>query len=206
MIPTESESRAWMTAFQQSGDQAAGKALINAFYPFVISLIRRHVADFATVEDLTQQTFVRCFSRADQWKKDKPLEPWLARIAINLCRDHFRSRQKMTELRWSDLSANEQAALEATSYPSENRTDRHLEILASRARQAPMLEESRAPTGFAVDVLKSCRPLASDVAPNSISEGNTWRGWLFDRQWTRSSDESDETLLWMRFSLASLPI
>ncbi len=123
MRPTESESRAWMTAWQQSGDQATGTALIEAFYPFVISLIRRHVADFETAEDLTQQTFVRCFSKANQWKMDSPLEPWLARIAINLCRDHFRSRQKKRELRWSDLSQNEQAAMEATSQPSEASSD-----------------------------------------------------------------------------------
>jgi len=108
-----------MTVWQQSDDQAAGTALIEAFYPFVISLIRRHVADFATVEDLTQQTFVLCFFKADQWKQGKPMEPWLARIAINLCRDHFRSRQAKRELRWSDLSKNEQAAMEATSEPSE---------------------------------------------------------------------------------------
>ena len=123
MIPTESESRAWMTAWMQSGDQVAGKALIDAFYPFVISLIRKHVAEFETVEDLTQQTFVRCFSKANQWKMDKPLEPWLARIAINICRDHYRSRRTKFELRWSDLSEHEQTALEAVSQTPEAGAD-----------------------------------------------------------------------------------
>ena len=123
MIPTESESRAWMAAWKQVGDQAAGKALIDAFYPFVISLIRKHVADFGVVEDLTQQTFVRCLTKADQWQMDRPLEPWLARIAINLCRDYFRSRRGKRELRWSDLSENEQAAMEATLQTSESEAE-----------------------------------------------------------------------------------
>ncbi len=87
-----------------------------------------------------------------------------------------------------------------------NRIDRHLEILASRARQAPMLEQAPAPTGFAAGVLKACRPLSRDLPLNSMADGKTWSGWFLDRQWTRSRAESDESLLWMKFSLASLPI
>ncbi len=62
MIPTESQSRSWMSAWRDSGDQTAGRALIDAFYPFVISLIRRHIVDREAVEDLAQQTFVRCYA------------------------------------------------------------------------------------------------------------------------------------------------
>lgn len=87
-----------------------------------------------------------------------------------------------------------------------NRIDRHLEILASRARQSPQSEETNAPTGFAFGVLKACRPLAREVPLNSIAEVKTSSGWFLDPQWTRSRAESDESLLWMKFSLASLPI
>jgi RNA polymerase sigma-70 factor (ECF subfamily) len=118
MIPPESQTRAWMAAWQESSDPAAGRALVDAMYPFVAALVRRHVSDPGDIEDLAQQTFVRCFSKADQWKPDKPLEPWLARIALNLCRDYFRSQKAKRELRWSDLSELEQAAMTATAQTS----------------------------------------------------------------------------------------
>jgi RNA polymerase sigma-70 factor, ECF subfamily len=107
-----------MVSWRETGDPVSGRALVDAMYPFVAALIRRHVADLGAIEDLAQQTFVRCFSKADQWKPDKPLEPWLARIALNLCRDYFRSQRSRRELRWSDLSEKEQAAMTATAQTS----------------------------------------------------------------------------------------
>lgn len=114
MIPTDSESRAWMRAWLQHGDEAAARALMEEHYPFVMSLVRRHVPDHGTAEDLAQQTFVRCFARAAQWDDTKPLEPWLARIALNQCRDHYRALRVRPELRWSDLPEGERQALDAT--------------------------------------------------------------------------------------------
>ncbi len=114
MISDQSQSREWMGAWLHCGDHAAARALMSRYQGFVISLVRRHVADRGAEEDLVQQTFVNCFAKASQWNPDKPLEPWLARIALNLCRDHYRARRVRPELRWSDLTDGEQAAMEAT--------------------------------------------------------------------------------------------
>jgi len=123
MTSTDSESRAWMGAWLQGSDEAAARALMERFYPFVTSLIRRHVADHGIVEDLAQQTFARCFAKAAQWDHTKPLEPWLARIAINQCRDHYRARRVRPELLWSDLTEGEQEALAATLTTAEPQAD-----------------------------------------------------------------------------------
>ena len=48
-----------MAAWRESGDPVAGRALVDAMYPFVAALVRRHVADPGAIEDLAQQTFVR---------------------------------------------------------------------------------------------------------------------------------------------------
>lgn len=121
MILTDSESRACMAAWLRCSDEGAARTLVEAFYPFVAALIRRHIADAGCMEDLAQQTFARCFAKASQWDASKPLEPWLARIAINQCRDHYRARRIRPELRWSDLTDGEQAAVQATR--AESRTD-----------------------------------------------------------------------------------
>ena len=123
MILTDSESRACMAAWLRCSDEGAARALVEAFYPFVATVIRRHVADAGCVEDLAQQTFARCFANAAQWNASKPLEPWLARIAINQCRDHYRARRVRPELRWSDLSEGEQEAMQATLTAAEPKAD-----------------------------------------------------------------------------------
>ncbi len=112
-----------MAAWLRCSDEGAARELVEAFYPFVASLIRRHVADAGCIEDLAQQTFARCFSKASQWDASKPLEPWLARIALNQCRDHYRARRVRPELRWSDLTEGEQEAMQATMTVEEPKSD-----------------------------------------------------------------------------------
>lgn len=130
MILTDIESRARMASWLRCRDEGAARELVESFYPFVASLIRRHVADAGCVEDLVQLTFARCFSRASQWDASKPLEPWLARIAINQCRDHYRARRIRPELRWSDLTEGEQQALQAAQTASESKS----EVLTDESR------------------------------------------------------------------------
>lgn len=123
MILTDSESRACMAAWLRCSDEDAARALVQAFHPFVAAVIRRHVADMGVVDDLAQQTFARCFAKAAQWDASKPLEPWLARIAINQCRDHYRARRIRPELRWSDLTEGEQEAMQATLAAAETKAE-----------------------------------------------------------------------------------
>lgn len=123
MILTDRESRACMAAWLRCSDEGAARELVEGFYPFVASLIRRHVADAGCVEDLAQQTFARCFAKGSQWDASKRLEPWLARIALNQCRDHYRARRVRPELRWSDLTEGEQDALQATLTTPEPQSD-----------------------------------------------------------------------------------
>lgn len=123
MILSDNESRACMASWLRCGDEGSARALVEALYPFVAALIRRHVADHGVVEDLAQQTFTKLFTKAAQWDASKPLEPWLARIALNQCRDHYRARRVRPELRWSDLTEGEQEALQATQITTEPKAD-----------------------------------------------------------------------------------
>ena len=63
------------------------------------------------------------FFYAAQWDASKSLEPWLARIAINQCRDHYRARLVRPELRWGDLTEGEQEAMQATLTAAEPKAD-----------------------------------------------------------------------------------
>jgi RNA polymerase sigma-70 factor (ECF subfamily) len=49
------------------------------------------VRDAAVAEDLTQEVFARACDKLADLEDPARLEPWLYRIATNLCRDRFRS-------------------------------------------------------------------------------------------------------------------
>jgi RNA polymerase sigma-70 factor (ECF subfamily) len=52
---------------------------------------RSIVRDTAVAEDLTQEVFARACDKHADLEDPARLEPWLYRIATNLCRDRFRS-------------------------------------------------------------------------------------------------------------------
>ncbi len=60
--------------------------------------IRRHlwsiVRDDAAADDLTQEVFMRLWTRAEQWKGRGTPEAWLLRIATNLALNHIRSDRR----------------------------------------------------------------------------------------------------------------
>jgi RNA polymerase sigma-70 factor (ECF subfamily) len=123
MIPSHAETRGWMAAWRDHGDEAAARALVEALYPYVVTVIRRHAGESACVEDLAQDVFVRCFANAARWDPSKPLEPWIARIVVNRCRDSFRARRVRPELRWSDLTSGAREAVQATLESSDPNPD-----------------------------------------------------------------------------------
>jgi len=48
-------------------------------------------------DDLTQETFMRAFQKYGSYCRHEPIRPWLARIAVNLARSHYR------KLNWQKL-------------------------------------------------------------------------------------------------------
>ena len=64
--------------------------------------IRRHVAsilrDAAATQDVTQEVYLRLWTRAEQWHRRGPFRAWLYRIATNLALNHLRSTRRRREL------------------------------------------------------------------------------------------------------------
>ncbi|HYM10300.1 MAG TPA: RNA polymerase sigma factor [Bryobacterales bacterium] len=62
----------------------------------VFLLIYRIVGNVADAQDLTQDAFVKAFSRRDQLKDEQKAAQWLGRIAFNTAIDFVRQRKRMT--------------------------------------------------------------------------------------------------------------
>jgi RNA polymerase sigma-70 factor, ECF subfamily len=78
----------------RSGDQTALEDLIRDYQDRVARLVIARVSDVEVCEDLCQSIFVKMVLSLPGLKSVETFEPWLFRIAHNVCNDHLR------RLRW----------------------------------------------------------------------------------------------------------
>jgi RNA polymerase sigma-70 factor (ECF subfamily) len=89
-------------------------------YPLVARLVRSHLPQRTSQEDLVQTVFMKVFANLDRFSGAVPLEHWVSRIAINTCLHQLAAEKARPELRWADLSEEQAQALEAvTAGPEE---------------------------------------------------------------------------------------
>ncbi len=75
------------------------------------SIVRIHLSKRDAVEDLVQEAFIRVFDHLGSFDFRRPLEHWVSRITLNVCRNRHRHESHRPELRAADLSEAEQAWL-----------------------------------------------------------------------------------------------
>ena len=77
----------------QRGEDAALDALIERHQHAIFGFVYRHVFNEADARELTQEVFVRAYFGIKKFRPTAKFATWLYRIALNLCRDHVRSRR-----------------------------------------------------------------------------------------------------------------
>ena len=107
----DSDASALVKAALQHDDEAA-RTLVRQLYPLVSKLVRAHRPRRTAEEDLSQMIFIKVFQKLSQFSGKVPLEHWVSRIAINTCLNQIESEKIRPELRYADLSEEEQAVVE----------------------------------------------------------------------------------------------
>ena len=64
----------------------------NRHFDFVYRLSFTYVKNPADAEDVAQETFVRLYRQEGEFASEEHVRRWLLRVAINLSKDHLRSR------------------------------------------------------------------------------------------------------------------
>jgi RNA polymerase sigma-70 factor (ECF subfamily) len=95
----------------RNGSETAARQLVDLLYPTILRIVRNHLPRREQEEDLTQEVFLRVFSRLHQYRENVPLVHWVSRIAVNTCIDQLRKQKHRPEFRWSDFSEEQQAVL-----------------------------------------------------------------------------------------------
>jgi len=94
-------------------DQAAARELVEHLHPLVIRIVRAHLPRRVSEEDLSQEIFLKMFTRIDQYQGAVPFPHWVSRIAVTTCIDQLRAQKRRPELRWADLSETEADVLDS---------------------------------------------------------------------------------------------
>lgn len=81
-----------LAALALGGQQRAYRELLRRYREPVYRLVRASVRDGDEALDVTQETFVAAFAALKRYDPDRPFKLWIARIALNKCRDWGRRR------------------------------------------------------------------------------------------------------------------
>ena len=79
----------------QQGDRQAFHALFDAYKDRVYSFALHFLGgDTASAEDVTQEVFLRLFTRIGQYRNESEFATWLRRVVANVCIDEQRRRRR----------------------------------------------------------------------------------------------------------------
>ncbi|MDN4068146.1 RNA polymerase sigma factor [Paenibacillus sp. FSL R5-0407] len=79
------------------GEQEAFELLVTRYHGPLLSYITQQLGDRAKAEDLVQETFIRLIRHLERHGGLDQLRPWLYKVALNLCRDYWRSSAYRSE-------------------------------------------------------------------------------------------------------------
>jgi RNA polymerase sigma-70 factor (ECF subfamily) len=125
-----------------AGSTSAFRVLVGRYLPPLVALSRRMLGDDAEAEDVAQETLLRLWRNARTVEVGASgLQPWLSRVAANMCLDRIRARRRGAAPtdRLPDVPepARQHRALEEARLAA--RVDQALQRLPERQRLAMVL-------------------------------------------------------------------
>jgi len=92
--PPETDDTARLVALTLGGDSTAFEQIIRRYETRVMTMAARLLGTRDDARDVAQEVFLRAFKYLHRLDVQKPVEPWLMRITVNVCRDQARLRQR----------------------------------------------------------------------------------------------------------------
>jgi RNA polymerase sigma-70 factor (ECF subfamily) len=124
------------------GDVAAMRAMMTRHLPRIVALATRMLGTTGEAEDVAQETFLRIWKTAGQWRQGNArFSTWIHRVAMNLCYDHLRRRRDPVMDEPPDV-ADDGPLPDARLMDDEasgDRVERAVQAIAPRQREAIVL-------------------------------------------------------------------
>ena len=90
----------------REGDMSAFELIVLRYKDPIFSLIYHFVADYHRAQDISQETFLRVLRNVDRYKSKNRFKTWLYRIAVNLCKNELRDRNRRKALSLDDAAVD----------------------------------------------------------------------------------------------------
>jgi RNA polymerase sigma-70 factor (ECF subfamily) len=84
-----------LVAKARSGSRDAARQLVLLHWPTIWRVVYGMTGRAALAEEIAQETFARAFAALDRFDADRPLGPWLRRIAVNRTIDELRRERRL---------------------------------------------------------------------------------------------------------------
>lgn len=104
---------------QQGCDEAFCR-LVGIHQERVYHFCNRWLQDEENAREATQDTFIRVYEALPRYRKGGKFTTWLYRIALNLCRDHFRSKRAKQQRATQPLDAWHEDSICSGTRPDES--------------------------------------------------------------------------------------
>jgi RNA polymerase sigma factor (sigma-70 family) len=130
----EDSDLALVQALQHGKDRTLNE-LMDRHREGLFGFVLRHVGNQTDALELTMETFVRAYFNIGKFRPKAKFATWLYQIALNLCRDHLRSRAYQYSLQTESFDAptednKDRSLLPATDRRPDENTDRREELAA----------------------------------------------------------------------------
>ncbi|HEY43658.1 MAG TPA: sigma-70 family RNA polymerase sigma factor [Anaerolineae bacterium] len=165
----------------QAGDAGAFDRLVEIYTPRLYQVVRRFASDRGEAEAIVQETWLRAWRALPRTVKDRPMGPWLVRIAVNVTRDIWRKKKPLD---FADTGGEEDFLQDERPGPEERMSQK--EALESLVRGVERLRpEYRMVIALRYDAVLSYQEIASalNLPVNTVRTHlhrakNTLRNWL----------------------------
>ena len=135
----------------RQGDEAAASELLAHLHPLVLKLVRSHLPRRTSEEDMVQAVFVKIFTRLSQFSGTVPLEHWVSRIAINTCIHQISKERVRPEIRYADLSEEEEQVVQTLASSAEDLSPS--QSIASHELVTKLLDTLSAPDRLVITLM-----------------------------------------------------
>src|SRR5262245_36418924 len=130
------------------GDSAAFGEIIVRHERRVLTLSIRLLGSLEDAQDAAQEVFLRAFKYIHRLNLENPIEPWLMRMTVNVCRDIGRNRQRRRTF-FVEMAQPEAPAADSSSDPFAGLNDEQqkqmlqiaLERLPAKEKMAVVLRD-----------------------------------------------------------------
>jgi RNA polymerase sigma-70 factor (ECF subfamily) len=115
----------------QKGDKQAFDLLVRRYQVRIANLVARYVYDYAEVEDVVQDVFIKAYRALGKFRGDSAFYTWLYRIAVNTAKNHLVAQSRRPpgqDLEYTEVESTEAGRrLQSIDSPERNLLTRELE-------------------------------------------------------------------------------